>query len=378
MFFKSATFFQLGQRIDLDALASALPNFPLTECGASDAFSFGSLPLIRNSETFALQSNGCLLMRFGKEEKSLPSSVVREEVEKKVAEIELLEGRKVGRKEKSDMKEELIFTLRPKAFSKRSDVWMHIDNIAGLLVIYSTNASMIEQAFKHLQTMLDSFPMVPLQAQVTPSRLMTGWLLRNEIPVSLETGERCDIQEYGTNIKAKIAFTNLEPLSEDVTRHLEQGMLVKNLALRWSDKFNFTLDESLTISKVKWDDQLKEAAFNDSQGGGLSDMDANFALTSLTTREFFSNLSTWFEIAAEEQEQAERPTAEHDANQDFLYPEAVKIVVETRRPLISALQRRLKIGYNRACHIMEEMERQGVVSEMGHNGLREVLQEQAA
>lgn len=304
MFFKSATFFQLGQRIDIDALVSALPNFPLTECEASAAFSFGSLPLVRNSEAFALQSNNCLLMRFGKDEKSLPASVVREELEKKVAEIELLEGRKVGRKEKSDMKEELTFTLRPKAFPKRTDVWMHVDNKACLFVIYSTNAGMIEQTFKHLQTMLGSFPIIPLQAQVSPSRLMTEWLLRNEIPGSLETGERCDIQEYGTNTKAKIAFTNLEPLSEDVTRHLEQGMLVKNLALRWSDKFNFTLDESLTISKVKWDDQLKEAAFNDSQGGGLSDMDANFALTSLTTREFFANLSVWFEIATIEQEQA--------------------------------------------------------------------------
>ncbi|WP_283247171.1 DNA translocase FtsK [Marinomonas sp. CT5] len=51
----------------------------------------------------------------------------------------------------------------------------------------------------------------------------------------------------------------------------------------------------------------------------------------------------------------------------------MKIVVEARKASISFLQRRLKIGYNRAAQLMEEMERKGVVSAMAHNGHREVL-----
>ncbi|SBS28992.1 Recombination-associated protein RdgC [Marinomonas spartinae] len=304
MFFKTATLFQLKETVDFDKLEAALAEFPLKEVDSQDEFSFGSMPLVRNSETWSLRSNDCLLMRFGKEEKNLPSSVVREALEEKVAEIELIEGRKVGRKEKADIKDELIFTMRPTAYAKRSDVWMHIDNKAGFIAIYSTSANMIEQAFKHLQTMLGSFPMTPLQAQVSPSATMTHWLLMNDVPASLETGATCDIQEPQTMDKAKIAFTNLEPLSEDVTRHLQQGMNVKSLALRWTDKINFVLHDDLTIRKVKFDDAIKEAAFNDSQGGGLSDMDATFALASLTTRELFTSLCAWFEIATAEQEQA--------------------------------------------------------------------------
>jgi recombination associated protein RdgC len=303
MFFKTATFFQLKEAVDFDVLEAALPNFPLKEVGSQDEFTFGALPLIRNSETFALRSSDCLLMRFGKEEKNLPAAVVREALEEKVAQIELIEGRKVGRKEKADIKDELIFTMRPKAYAKRSDVWMHIDNKAGLFVIYTTNANMIEQTFKHLQTMLGSFPMTPLQAQVSPSSLMTDWLLRNAVPAWLETGDECDIQDHSED-KASIRFKALEPLSDDVTRHLQQGMSVKSLALRWSDKLSFVLHDDLTIRKVKWDDAIKEAAFNDSDGGGLSDMDATFALATLTTREFFNGLCAWFEIAAPEQEQA--------------------------------------------------------------------------
>ncbi|MBM6549706.1 recombination-associated protein RdgC [Marinomonas ostreistagni] len=298
MWFKNLQIFQLKdtETFSSNELISKLPEYPLRDCGSQEEFTFGWLPLIRNSEQWSVATNHCLLIRAGKEEKVLPTAVVREELETKVAEIELVEGRKVGRKEKADMKEELVFTLRPRAFSKRSDIWAYIDLKAKLLVLNSTNAGMTEQLFKLLQTTLGSFPMVPLQAQVSPASLMTDWLMKNELPASLESGDECEIQDNSED-RAKIRFKSLEPLSEDVTRHLEQGMTVKNLALRWTDKMSFVLNDDLTLKKVKFDDTLKESAFNDSQGGDLSDMDANFALMSLTVREFFESYQQWFEIA---------------------------------------------------------------------------------
>lgn len=62
-----------------------------------------------------------------------------------------------------------------------------------------------------------------------------------------------------------------------------------------------------------------------------------------------------------------------DAEQDALYDEAVQFVTETRKASISAVQRRFKIGYNRAARLVEAMEGAGVVSSMGGNGSREVL-----
>lgn len=59
--------------------------------------------------------------------------------------------------------------------------------------------------------------------------------------------------------------------------------------------------------------------------------------------------------------------------QDPLYDEAVRIVTESRRASISLVQRRLRIGYNRAARMMEEMEAAGVVSSMDNSGSREVL-----
>jgi S-DNA-T family DNA segregation ATPase FtsK/SpoIIIE len=64
---------------------------------------------------------------------------------------------------------------------------------------------------------------------------------------------------------------------------------------------------------------------------------------------------------------------DQNAEQDPLYDQAVRIVTETRRASISYVQRRLKIGYNRAAGILEAMEQAGVVSQMENNGAREVL-----
>jgi S-DNA-T family DNA segregation ATPase FtsK/SpoIIIE len=64
---------------------------------------------------------------------------------------------------------------------------------------------------------------------------------------------------------------------------------------------------------------------------------------------------------------------EAEGDYDQLYDQAVRIVTETRRASISGVQRRLKIGYNRAARLIEMMEQQGIVSVPQHNGNREVL-----
>ncbi|MCM2377412.1 DNA translocase FtsK [Pseudomonas marginalis] len=62
-----------------------------------------------------------------------------------------------------------------------------------------------------------------------------------------------------------------------------------------------------------------------------------------------------------------------DAETDALYDEAVAFVLESRRASISAVQRKLKIGYNRAARMIEAMENAGVVTAMNTNGSREVI-----
>ena len=61
--------------------------------------------------------------------------------------------------------------------------------------------------------------------------------------------------------------------------------------------------------------------------------------------------------------------------EDELYDQAVYLVTSSRRASVSGVQRHLRIGYNRAARLVEEMERQGVVGPLQANGQREVLAE---
>jgi S-DNA-T family DNA segregation ATPase FtsK/SpoIIIE len=72
-------------------------------------------------------------------------------------------------------------------------------------------------------------------------------------------------------------------------------------------------------------------------------------------------------------EPAEGTPGELDGEQDPLYDQAVRIVTETRKASISGIQRRLKIGYNRAARMVETMEEAGIVGSLQTNGFREVL-----
>ena len=65
--------------------------------------------------------------------------------------------------------------------------------------------------------------------------------------------------------------------------------------------------------------------------------------------------------------------ASGDVESDPMYDQAVNVVLKTRRPSISLVQRHLRIGYNRAARLIEQMERAGLVSPMQSNGNRDVL-----
>ena len=69
----------------------------------------------------------------------------------------------------------------------------------------------------------------------------------------------------------------------------------------------------------------------------------------------------------------EQGSGNDDSETDPLFDEAVKLVTESRNASISSVQRKLRIGYNRAARIVEKMEEIGIVSELESNGRREVL-----
>jgi len=92
-------------------------------------------------------------------------------------------------------------------------------------------------------------------------------------------------------------------------------------------------------------------------------------LKSLAEPQYIDEILDGPDLSAEGVGVVDGPNAESDP----LYDQAVEIVLKTRRPSISLVQRNLRIGYNRAARLLEQMEVSGLVSSMQSNGNREVL-----
>ena len=88
-----------------------------------------------------------------------------------------------------------------------------------------------------------------------------------------------------------------------------------------------------------------------------------------TSQDFFEAISSELEKLYNSTEQV----VDIESNDDPLYSDAVSIVLETRKSSISFLQRKLRIGYNRAANLIDTMEAKGLLSAPQPNGTREIL-----
>ena len=267
---------------------------PILKQADSLQYTIGWLPVNNYTGELTVETQGATLYRFGRDEKVIPSSVLKQELEKKVREIEQSETRRVGRRrvgrrEKADIEYEIALSLLPRAFNKTTSVFLYIDKATNMMVIDSCSSKNIDGIYELIQMSFSELKIQPLMTDISPSSEMSEWLLKNSVPSSLETGDECTVD----NEESKISFKGLEPLSDDTTRHLEQGMSVESLALTWKEKVSFALNSSLQIKKIKFLDVLMDA-HNESLGEQSADLVSDFSLNVLTFRELIDSIKLWF------------------------------------------------------------------------------------
>lgn len=259
----------------------------------------GFIPVNYGTGEMSVSTSGATLYKFGIDEKIIPSSVLKQQLEKKVREIELNENRKVGRKEKNDIKDEIAFSLIPRAFNKTTSTFFYIDTISGLLFVDSCSKKMIDNLYSLIELSFSELTIDPLTVESSPTSIMTDWLLQNSLPRTLNTGDKCVIK----NEESSISFKGLEPMSEDTTRHLEEGMLVDSLSLEgmlvdslslfWSESLSFTLSSNLDIKDIKFLDSLMDL-HRANQGDQGDDLISDLNLNVLTFRTLIDNMKEWF------------------------------------------------------------------------------------
>ena len=123
MWFKNLRIYRLTKTFPFtsDELNAALDDGRFTPCGKLDPFKFGWVPpLGRHGSELIHTANGYTMICAKRQEKILPAGVIKEHLDEKILEIQDQEGRRISRKERDGMKDEIIFSLMPRAFVKSS------------------------------------------------------------------------------------------------------------------------------------------------------------------------------------------------------------------------------------------------------------------
>ncbi len=282
MWFKNVRAYRLTTPFDLTAeqLGESLSRRAFEPCASSQALSLGWVaPLGEESSELAHAAGGRILVKLKREEKLLPASVVREQLEEKIAGIEAEQARKVYRKERLSLKDEIIQDCLPRAFTRSTNVHAYIDSRVNWIFVDSASGARAEELLNLLRECIGSFPVLLPQVNNAPTATMTGWLAHRTLPDDLTLGEDCELREPGEE-GGVVRCRGVDLLSEEVETHLNAGRQVARLSLVWEERLSLVLAEDLCLRRLRFSDELMKENEDIPEADNAARLDADFALMS--------------------------------------------------------------------------------------------------
>ncbi|SSZ29939.1 Recombination-associated protein rdgC [Aggregatibacter aphrophilus] len=180
--------------------------------------------------------------------------MIKRELDARVEKLEQAENRKLKKVEKQTLKDDVVATLLPRAFSKYQQTALWIDAENNLIYVDATSAKRAEEALALLRKSLGSLPVVPLTFANEPSLVMQEWVAKESIPqwlVSLEEAELRDVNNGVIRCKQ-------QALDSDEILSLVNSKYVTKLALEWEEHLSFVLNEDCSLKRLKFADQIRE------------------------------------------------------------------------------------------------------------------------
>ncbi|MCF8799208.1 recombination-associated protein RdgC [Xanthomonas campestris] len=288
MFFRNLTMFRFPTSLNLAAVEELLPNFALKPVGPLEMSSRGFVSPFGREETEQLSHRlgDFLWLAVGGQDKMLPGAVINDALEQKCAEIEKADGRRPGGKARKRLKDDIIHELLPKAFVRNSRTDVILDLANGVAIVNTSSRKTGENVMSEIRGMLGSFPALPLNAELAPRAVLTGWIAGEPLPESLSIGEEAELRdpiEGGAIVKCQ----HQELRGDEIEKHLEAGKQVTKLALVLDDNLSFVLGDDLVIRKLKFLDGALDQLANTDGDGLRAELDARFALQSGEVRRLF-------------------------------------------------------------------------------------------
>lgn len=297
MIFRNITLFSFPAQVKFDAFESALQESALKPVGPQDIASQGFVaPLgVAADEADGLMHriDDALWITMGSEERLLPSAVVNDQLQKKLAEYETAQGRRPGGKLRTQMKQDLINELLPRAFIRPSRVDALIDLKLQVIAIDTTSRKVAESVVSLVRKALGSFPALPIAGESAPRGVLTSWIAGEEMPSGLALGDEAELRDPADQ-GAIVKVQRMELEGEEIDTHLATGKQAARLALSLDDHMRFVLGEDLVVRKFK----LLEGAVNELESSERDDiraeLEARFALMSGEFRRFYEVMQKAF------------------------------------------------------------------------------------
>ena len=290
--FKNLHLFQLKapEKLAPETLERQLAAHSFRPCGPLETVTLGwSPPLGGSTHALVHAANDCLLLCARRQERLLPTSVISEILEERVLEREQREMRSVGRRERRQLREEILSELLPRAFTHSRRIHAYVDLRTHWLLVDAASAPRAEEVVSLLRETLGSLPVHPPRPQGSPAQHMTRWVSEERVPGGLELGDACELRDprdSGSVVRCR----GQDLGSEAIAAHIRAGKQVVKLALEWPERGSFILQEDLSIKRLRLEDALVQTAQDDMEDERAR-LDAEFFLMTQTLRE----LCRWLE-----------------------------------------------------------------------------------
>ncbi|WP_037585293.1 recombination-associated protein RdgC [Stenoxybacter acetivorans] len=263
MWFKQLSIYPLNKET-LPALAvitDKLAKAAFTPCLGLDWDSSGFAPSAPFGSEMVFAAQNTWRIALKKEEKVLPSAVIRDVLDDRIANIQAAEARSLGRKEKQELKEQITDDLLPRAFTKSSRIEAIIDTDNGLLLINQANANKAETLLTQLRDALGGLDARLPDTKQSPGSVMTHWLFHGAAAGGFELDSDCELKGLGDSA-ATVRMSKQDLLAEEVVNHIKSGKTVTQLGLCWQERVRFVLTDTWTLKRIQFLDVLQEEAAN--------------------------------------------------------------------------------------------------------------------
>jgi recombination associated protein RdgC len=253
--FKNLIVYRIGPdwSATVEHMEEALAPARFVECGATQQKSIGWIEPRGEKHGALVESiGGQRILKLQIETKAVPGSVVKRKAQEQIEHIEATTGRKPGKREIKDIRDDALLALLPMAFTKQSSVQVWIDLASRLLM---TDAGSQAKADEVITALVSALPGLPLTAAaddgVAAGRddaVADRRIARGSGRFGLSVERECELKSNDEE-KSVVKFTRHNLLNDEIRHHVAQGKLPVKLALSWDGRVAFVLTEALQLKK---------------------------------------------------------------------------------------------------------------------------------